>query len=251
MMRSFLTALAVTIVIGTAVHAELVATSSNPLGTSVIEPSGTHDATGDTYDEIVGVFDSVGGGALFSGPNVHTFPGPETMGDNAFYVSPTESGSIIASQAPGGPNETIYTFEWTMDNPVALIPAGASPNDPITTISFEMGTANSGGDYLQWDPVMPFVIKAPEAAPGTFAASFELLDLGGADLFGGAGSWFVDPLADGFFGRVFVSAGGADLSTFALAKGIATVTVTKIPEPATAWLLGLSCLGLFGLRRKS
>ncbi len=136
----------------------------------------------------------------------------------------------------------------------ALIPTGATVGgEAITALSFEMGSANTAGtgsaDTLDWTPATPFTISHPDAdGDGVYEADFTLLSTAGTTIF--AGTWFVSPTTNGFSGLTFLNAGGADLSTFNIASGVATVTIEKVPEPASATMALLGLLSIGWLRRR-
>ncbi len=73
-----------------------------------------------------------------------------------------------------------------------------------------------------------------------------MLDAAGGTLF--AGTFFVTDFGTGFGGSVAVGAGGADLGTFNIGGGSASITYNVIPAPGAAALFGLG--GLAAARRR-
>lgn len=212
------------------------------------------DPTGDTFDNILGVFGSGFGGpfgtALNGAVSNQVFPTTSaSIGDDIFYLPASEPIVMTTSETPGpGAGQVTINFEWISQNGVNLIPTGSTiDGGVIDTLSFEMGSSNTPGDGLGWG--QPFTFDHPESAttPGVFEASFDLLDTFGGTIF--SGSWFVSALpGNEFQGRTFISAGGADLAQFGIGGARATVVVNEVPEPTTIALLGLG--GMVILRRK-
>ncbi len=212
------------------------------------QPTIVQDAAGDTFDVGVVVAGPSGVALLNPGPNNHTFPAAgESIGDNPLYA-PGETMTITATETPGpGANQSTFDFEWTMASGNAMLPAGAQLGGQIIdTITFDMGTANAGGDALAVGS--PFTFDHTESTtPGTFQASFDLLGAGGSVLF--SGSWFVtDVGGDAFSGVTVITAGGSDLSQFGIVGGRAQVVVNLVPEPASLALMAMG--GLVMLRRR-
>lgn len=195
-------------------------------------------AAGDTVETGNYIFNSAGGTALNEA--VHTVGGSDAM-TNALSRPSTVSSTVTTVG-----NLRTVTFSWDTDGAIAMLQAGdVLGGSPITTLSFEMGTTNSGTNGLL-DPDFVSFDHAPSTTPGTFNAQFTLLDAAGASIF--AGNWFVSAGAEGISGRTFVGAGGADLAGFNIGGGTATVRYFVVPAPSAMALLGLG--GLVATRRR-
>jgi hypothetical protein len=144
-------------------------------------------------------------------------------------------------------NLRTVTFSWDTDGAIAMLQAGdLLGGAPVTTLSFETGSANAGPNGLSDPDFIAFDHDPDAATPGTFLASFDLLNATGGSIF--AGNWFVSAGATGISGRTFVTAGGADLATFNIGGGTATVRYFVVPAPSAMALLGLG--GLVATRRR-
>jgi hypothetical protein len=195
-------------------------------------------ATGDTVDTGNFIFNAAGGVALNSA--IHTVGGSDAM-TNALSRPSTVSSTVTTVG-----NLRTVTFSWDTDGAIAMIQTGdLLGGAPITTLSFETGSVNAGPNGLS-DPDFIAFDHAPAATPGDFAASFNLLDATGGSIF--AGTWFVSAGATGIIGRTFLSAGNADLATFNIGGGTATVRYFVVPAPSAMALLGLG--GLVATRRR-
>lgn len=252
MIKRYVVACLVAVSVTTFADAQFSSSQRVPMLDSAVDGT-PRDATGDTYTAANAVFSATNAGLIHDvSMTSHTFPGTESMGDSALYAT-SSPGSITASSTSSGLTET-FTFTWEQADASALIPAGANlGGEIITGLSFEMGSANTAGsgtaDTLDWTPAMPFTVTNPDSdGDGVHEADFTLLDAAGGTIF--TGSWFVTPTSNGFSGVTFLNAGGADLSTFNIGGAVATVTIEKVPEPASAIMALLGLLSIGWLRRR-
>ncbi|MEQ8850467.1 MAG: hypothetical protein RIB32_01640 [Phycisphaerales bacterium] len=223
------TAFAIALCAGTVATAAPVFTASNSSPFALDNTHlGTRDANGDTVNTGTALFGT--GGALSINTS-HTIGGSDAVVDG--LGSP---GTVSSTDVDNGNGTRTLTITWVLDNFANMIPPGTTVGGtPITTISFEAGSANFAGDDI-----------APTGYAGLPGdGAFDLLGAGGAVLF--SGTWFLTDNGTGFSGATFVSAGGADLSAFGIAGGVATITY-NVPAPAGAAVLGLG--GLVAVRRR-
>ncbi len=200
---------------------------------------------GDTFASAVGVFGAGGGALLYDGtPGPFAFGGTSSMGTNGISAG---TGSITSSVTDLGNGQQQIVIEWFEDGGTPMLPQGGTlGGSPVTTISFEIDSANTGPDGI--NPLGNFEFKHLEDTPGVFLAGFELLDTLGNDLFGGTGSFFVNADGGDIGGVTFISAGANDLGNFGIAGGRATIVITKVPAPGALALLGIA--GVIGSRRR-
>jgi hypothetical protein len=216
--------------------ADLTVSTTSPAKLTFPSPEGP---IGSNFDGGITVF-GPGGGAFLVGANL-TFPGGST-GPNPF-VPGSDTSLTITSTPVGGGSEKLLISWSQIPLGTSLIPPGSLLGGaPITTIGFEIGSANFGGNGLEWTPSVPFTVDS---------VVFTLFDVGGGVLFTTPGiPAIVNP--DGSLGfAAFIGAGGADLSAFGIAGASVSITITEavIPEPSTFALL--SFIGIIGsLRRR-
>ncbi len=221
-----------------AAHADLITASA--FGPAVAQvPTYETKALGDVTNAVNGVFNA-GGGAILNDA-AHTLGTSEAM--NAALRATTISSTVVTV----GTTRTV-TIEWSTDGGLAMVAPGDGLGGlPITTLSFENGSANAGGNGIDDPDFVAFNHAADPMNPGTFLADFDLIAVGGGTIF--SGSYFVSLNAPTeVSGRTFIGAGGADLANFAIAGGVATISYEIVPAPASAALLGLG--GFAAARRR-
>ena len=164
------------------------------------------------------------------------------LADNAFVagVQILSLSTITELDA----NTLALTIELTTDDGLAFVDPGTVVRSgdfpdglPPTDIFFSLGTGLTNGDTIDFGRPIADV-----------AATFGLFDDAGQTLTSFPIDAALTPDGTGFSAAANVDGGGADLSTIGIAGGVFDFTVTLVPEPATAGLIGFAAVGL--LRRR-
>ncbi len=230
------TALVLTVAgLATAASADLITASA--FGPHAVTAPTYGEAAGDVTNTVNAIFDA--GGGIILNSLAHTVDSSEAM---TAGFRPTTMTTTVTTV---GSTRTI-TMEWLTDGGAFMVEPGDSATGagPVTTLSFEHGSANAAGNGID-DP--DFVAYNHPFDGTSYLGAFDLLGAGGAVLF--SGSYFLQlPSATEMDGRTFISAGGGDLSGFGITGGRSTWSYEIVPAPASAALLGLG--GFAAARRR-